>query len=171
MPRRSSWYDDEDPYGRGWDNWYNQCSCEYYPKDDDEDDYEVVECDYCKREKEQAARTAARAEAKRAAEEARLRATGWYDEITTIRGFINRFQWLTGAQFFDDRVKLFREMFTTLAGYDRFLAAQPKMRKTIGDKLAECRASPRASVELKDVMDQLDAVLARLPTVDGYKAE
>lgn len=167
MPRRG-WRDDEDyGYDRYYDEYYNDCHCEYYPKDDDDDtdDFDVVECDYCRRLRVEAEQR----EARRQAEEARLRATGWYDEITTLRGFINRIQWLTGPEYFQARLTVFREMFTAMLGYERFLAAQPKFRATLVAKIAECRANPAAE-PLKDVMDQLDAVIARLPSVEGYRA-
>lgn len=170
MPRWRD-YDDDDPYGRAWDNYYNQCNCEWYPGEDSDDEGYEERCDYCKREDAKAAAREAAQKAKADAEEARLRATGWYDELVVFRGFINRFNWLTGPEFFEARVGIFNEMFTAAAGYERFLAANPKFRTVLVGKLAECRASPRASVTLKDVMDRLDAVLERLPTVEGFKAE
>lgn len=165
MPRRG-WCDDEDyGYDRAWDNYYNQCHCEYYPADEYGEEGYSNDCDYCERGRAAAERGAAA----RKAEEDRLRATGWYDEITTLRGFINRFWWLTGPEYFQARLTAFRDMFTAMLGYERFLAAQPKFRATVVAKAAECRANPAAE-PLKDVLDQLDLVLARLPSVEGYKA-
>lgn len=159
MPRRHS-----DDYGedRAWDNYYNECHCDY----DEEGGRDGPECPCCRTEHWAAEQARKRA----AAEEVKLHATGWYDEITTIRHHINRMQWLTAPEYFEARVSVFGDIFTAAAGYERFLAAQPKFRAIIVQKMGECRASPVASVTLKEKLDALDAVLARLPTVEGYKA-
>jgi hypothetical protein len=169
MPRYSRWDDKDYGYDRAWDNYYNQCHCEWFPGEDSEDEGYEERCDYCKRQDAAAAAREAERKAWADAEEARLRATGWYDEITTMRGFINRFVWLTGPGLFQERLKLFVEMFTVLAGYEKFLAAHPKMRTVITNKIAECRANAGVTEELKGKMDELEALLAHLPAVEGYK--
>ncbi len=169
MPRYSRWDDEDYGYDRAWDNYYNQCHCEWYPGEDSEDEGYEEKCDNCKRQDAAMAAREAERVAAAAAEEARLRATGWYDEITAMRGFLNRFKWLTGPGHFDARVKLFTEMFTALTGYERFLAAHPKMRTVITGKIAECRANAGVTEELKGKMDELEALFERLPAVEGFK--
>lgn len=124
----------------------NDCSCDYY-EDEDGQVYCSDKCAFCKRQRA------------RASEEARLRATGWYDEIATIRGFITRIQRATDSQ---ANINLFGEMFAALLGYEKFLAAEPAFRAVVASKLAEMRANPY-SEPLKEVMDKMDALLARLP--------
>ena len=129
------------------------CRCAY----DDESD-EIVECSYCREERAEDER----AEAEHQAKEERLRATGWYTEITTISSFMNRINWLAGTDYIDARAKVFGELLTTLAGYEPFLVAHHKFCKVTADKMAECRADARISEMLKEPLDKLDAVLARV---------
>ena len=131
----------------------NDCSCDYY-EDEDGQVYCSDKCAFCKRQKGRAFSRLQNAAL--AAEEARLRATGWYDEITAIRGFIMRIQRATDSQ---ANINLFGEMFAALLGYEKFLAAEPAFRAVVASKLAEMRANPY-SEPLKDVMDRLDALLA-----------
>lgn len=164
MPRS---YDNDYDYDRAWNNWYNQCHYEYTP---DEEEYHLEECECCERERTHEERVHKAEEEGRAREEAKLHATDWYDEIKTIRNHMNRFPWLTGPEWFDARVDIFRDLFTALLGYENFLAVQPKLRTVIQEKMAECRASERALATLKDVLDQLDTLLAGLPARADYKA-
>jgi hypothetical protein len=157
MPRWGRHDEDDYGYDRAWDNFYNQCNCEWRLEEDEDAPGYTEVCHYCKR---QAEAHAAR-EAARKAKEDSLRATGWYTEITTIQAFINRISWLTGPANFHVRVKVFGELFTTLLGYEKFLATNSKLRAVIAEKMADCRASQIAASQLNDVLDQLETVLAR----------
>lgn len=169
MPRFGRRYSDDYGEDRAWDNYYNQCWCEWYPEEDSEDEGYLEKCDYCKRQDAAMAAREAEHKVRADAEEARLRATGWYDEIVTFRGLVNRFKWLTGPEFFEARLGIFNEMFTVMLSYERFLAAHPKMRTVIKGKIADCRANAGVTEELKGKMDELEALFERLPAVEGYK--
>lgn len=66
-------------------------------------------------------------------------------------------------------VKIIRQLFTELLGYQRFLAATPMIREAVVKKMAEFRAQPLAS-SLLPLFDQTDAMLATLPARPDYKA-
>jgi hypothetical protein len=167
MPRYGRRYryddDDDDPYGRAWDNYYNECNCEY-----DEDGELYQKCICCRHEQRREEERARVAAAIHEAKEERLRATGWYTEVTTLRGHLDRLKYLTVPGFFEARLAIIRDLFTAAAGYDKFLAQNAKFRAVLVAKLAEFRADPRTE-PLKDCMDALDAVLAGLPAREDYR--
>jgi hypothetical protein len=170
MPRYRDWDDD---YYSGYDDYdyyddgrYDQCQCYEYDGENGEVVYSNL-CAFCIRYDARAAAAdaeaeAAEAQAAQAAKEERLRATGFYTEITTLRRLIYSIETLAGPELLEARIQAFGELFTTLLGYERFLAAKPKFREAVATKLAEIRADPR-SQPLTEQMDQLDALLARLP--------
>jgi hypothetical protein len=165
MPRYNTDWErqEEEAY---WDDYY-KCRCEW-----DYDDEKSWECDGCKeRRKEwevQRAKENARKAAEEAADEARLKATGFPDEIKTIRAYLKRIELYAGAELFETRLRIFSKLFTTLLGYEKFLAAQPVFRAVLKKKIAETRANNNSG-PLHPVMDDLDALLERLPSVEGYQ--
>ena len=167
MPRyRDRW---DDYYNNRYDYYYedddgrdNECQCYEYEEDDE---VIVRTCALC--EDQRARQEAAEAAAALARQE---RTTPFYTEITTLRGLMDHIESLADPTFFEARIQAFRNLFTTLLGYETFLAAKPTFRAAVVSKLAETRTNPH-SEPLKGVMDQLDALLARLPEVEGYVAD
>ncbi len=158
-------------YNRDWEdqeeqaywNDYCRCRCEYY-----EDECRACEEERLERELERAKENARKA-AEEAADEARLKASGFPNEIKTLRTYFKRIELYAGTDLFEPRLRIFGELFKTLLGYEKFLAAQPVFRDVLKKKIAETRANNNSG-PLHPVMYDLDALLERLPSVEGYKA-
>lgn len=67
------------------------------------------------------------------------------------------------------RVKIIRQLFTELLGYQSFLAATPMFRDALVKRVAELRAEPLADC-LLPLFEQTEAMLATLPARPDYKA-
>jgi hypothetical protein len=141
-----------------WDNLYwapDRCVCaaNYYDDDDIEDQ---ILCANCQTQKAKAERQAV----ERAAEEARIQASPWRDEIRAIRLALHS---ATYAIKPNDRFRFFGQLLSTLAGYKDFLVANPAFRLQVAKKVAECRTNPAAVQTLGPLLDQTDALLNTLP--------
>ncbi len=170
MPRRSSSsWDDRRAEDRYWDYIYDNCLCRWYEAEDgtwhqDEED----PCTHCRWETKKAARAArdaAEEAARAAAKEEEFKKNPHYHEIVTLRGFLFHHPSLPREK----RVENVRGLLEALLGFESFLAKQKKFREVLVGKLAEFRAEPDAA-PLLELFDQVEALIKRLPEVEGYVA-
>ena len=139
---------------------YSECNC--YNYDDDGEESEL--CLYCKREAEKAAERKAAV----AAEKARLLAQPFGTEIIAIKEQLTKFE---SACTVAEQIEAIRSLFTVLLSYDKFLAAKPTLRNMAIKKANEFRDNSVAGPMLKELFDHFDAMIQRLPQIEGYKAE
>lgn len=173
MPRRSSWWRDEE---RARDKYYEYldeaCDCRYGYVDEDgnwvEDDDDEP-CQYCRRRArlahERAQRLAhaeqMRAEAAAAAYAARVAANPDSVQMVAIKGFLDRVAAIQGAGREAERVAVVRELFTYLLTVGDFLKKHAKFRQAVRNKIAEFRADEHA-VSLLPLFSQVEEMLAQL---------
>lgn len=138
---------------------YAECHCDpiYYGYDD-----EVEICPYCVQQAEKEEERLAAWRAQLAAQPAAQR---WSQEIAFIRGKLNASE---AAASTEAKLSIIRELFTALLGYDAFLAAQPKFRNAVRNKIAELQEDQRAEA-LSQVMNQVTQKLDQLVQHDEYK--
>lgn len=160
MPRRYS-YDEEEAraYNNYYEHLYSECRCHTY-----DDETSETLCAYCELETERTATKVAAA----AAEKARLLAQPFGAEIIAVKEQLQKFQvtWSEATQ-----IEAIRNLFTVLLGFDKFLAAKPTLRNMAMKKANEFRGHAVAGPMLKELLDNFDSLIRRLPEVEGYTAE
>lgn len=151
MPRRSR-YDltDEELEHRAWTRYLSECHC--HPL---EDPSEL--CAFCQWHTEEVTEM-----------DQSLTLSPFYTEIQTLKSWIQRVQEGTTEA---ERIDAVRSLFTTLLGYETFLATYPKFRSAAMEKANEFRGHKTAGPMLKELLDHFDELIHRLPDVEGYKAE
>jgi hypothetical protein len=161
MPRyhRSDSWEYERAMDRYYEYLYSECRCYTY----DDEDTETL-CAYCELEKEKAEERAAAA----AAEEAQLLTRPFGAEIIAIKKQLGKYQHAIGQT---EQIEAISSLFTVLLGCDKFLAATPRLRNMTMKKANEFRGHAVAGPMLKELFDNFDALIHRLPEVEGYKAE
>lgn len=161
MPRRRYSYDEEEmrAYNDYYQSRYEECSCHTY---DDGEDSDLCPC--CEKETERTAQRAAVA----AAEKALTLAQPFGAEIIAVKEQLQKFQvtWSEATQ-----IEAIRSLFTVLLGFDKFLAAKPSFRTVAMKKANEFRGHAVAGPMLKELLDNFDSLIRRLPEVEGYMAE
>lgn len=163
MPRHrySSW-DEERAYDKYYEYMYAECRCHTY---DDGGESELCPC--CELENERVA-TKAAAAAAAAVKKAQLLALPFGAEIVAVKEQIQKFEsaWTEATQ-----IEAIRNLFTVLLGFDKFLAAKPNLRNMAMKKANEFRGHSIAGQMLKELFDNFDLLIHRLPEIEGYKAE
>lgn len=157
--RRYSSWDEEHARDKYYEYLYSECRCNTY-----DDETSETLCAHCELEKEQAAQRAAAA----AAEEARQLSRPFGAEIVAVKKQLNKYQRAISQT---EQIEAIRSLFTVLLGFDKFLAANPNLRNMAMKKTNEFRGHAVAGPMLKELFDNFDLLIHRLPEIEGYKAE
>lgn len=161
MPRRRYSYEEEEERARDnyYDHLYSECRCHMY---DDGEESELCPC--CEKEAERIATKTAAA----AAVKALTLAQPFGAEIIAVKEQLQMFQvtWSEATQ-----IEAIRSLFTILLGFDKFLAAKPSFRTVAMKKANEFRGHAVAGPMLKELFDNFDSLIRRLPEIEGYIAE
>jgi hypothetical protein len=159
MPRRSARIAERMGHiatERYYDWLYEGCRCYELMEDDDP---VGARCPYCECQAElEEEREQAREKMRAAAEEPPVYVSRWQNEIVAIRGYLNACE---AARSVEEKIPIMRNLFTTLLAYREFLAAQPKFRLAVRNKIAQLRADLRA-VALTNVMEDVSALIQSL---------
>jgi len=153
--RRYSSWDEEHARDKYYEYLYSECRCTTY-----DDKTSETLCAYCELEKEQAEQ--------RAAEEARQLSRPFGAEIVAVKKQLNKYHSAIGQT---EQIEAIRSLFTVLLGFDKFLAANPNLRNMAMKKTNEFRGHAVAGPMLKELFDNFDLLIHRLPEVEGYRAE
>ncbi len=167
MPRHSSWdYDDRRAEEKYWDYLYSECRCPWFEEEDGTWEQDTSEpCHYCRWEAKKAAKAAEAERQRQAAAAAHPHAT----EIATIKKWLNHVEAGRQEGNMGKQLDGCRALFTHILGYDAFMAKYPNFRAAVVKKIAEFRANEKAA-PLTELLDHVDAFLARLPEREDYVA-
>ena len=157
MPRRRYSYEEEEMRARDnyYESKYEDCSCYIY---DDGEESDLCPC--CESKVEMTAAVAA--------EKARTLAQPFGAEIIALKEQLLKFQW---AQTEATQIEAARSLFTVLLSCEKILAAKPTLRNMAMKKANEFRGHAVAGPMLKELLDNFDSLIRRLPEVEGYTAE